>query len=85
MAKPDESRGPMNTLGENSVINKPRRGAMRFFLAALFAASAGLAFGDEFLRLLEVAAPQFAVTPGQSVVIYESRVCLGGGIIQAAV
>jgi tRNA-specific 2-thiouridylase len=27
------------------------------------------------------AAPQWAVTPGQSVVIYESRVCLGGGII----
>ena len=37
----------MNTLGENSVINKPRRGAMRFFLAALLAASAGLAFGGE--------------------------------------
>jgi tRNA-specific 2-thiouridylase len=28
------------------------------------------------------AAPQWAVTPGQSVVIYESRVCLGGGIIE---
>jgi len=27
------------------------------------------------------AAPQWAVTPGQSVVVYESRVCLGGGII----
>ncbi len=32
---------------------------------------------------LEVAfgAPQWAVTPGQSVVVYESQVCLGGGII----
>jgi tRNA-specific 2-thiouridylase len=30
---------------------------------------------------LAFAAPQWAVTPGQSVVIYESRVCLGGGII----
>ena len=32
---------------------------------------------------LEVAfaAPQWAVTPGQSVVVYESKVCLGGGII----
>ena len=27
------------------------------------------------------AQPQWAVTPGQSVVVYESRVCLGGGII----
>ena len=27
------------------------------------------------------AAPQWALTPGQSVVVYESRVCLGGGII----
>ncbi|MBI1988321.1 MAG: tRNA 2-thiouridine(34) synthase MnmA, partial [Betaproteobacteria bacterium] len=31
---------------------------------------------------VEFAGPQWAVTPGQSVVIYESRVCLGGGIIQ---
>ena len=27
------------------------------------------------------ATPQWAVTPGQSVVVYESQVCLGGGII----
>jgi len=27
------------------------------------------------------AAPQWAVTPGQSLVLYESHVCLGGGII----
>jgi tRNA-specific 2-thiouridylase len=30
---------------------------------------------------IEFAAPQWAVTPGQSVVVYESRVCLGGGVI----
>ncbi len=30
---------------------------------------------------IRFAAPQWAVTPGQSVVVYESRVCLGGGII----
>ncbi len=31
---------------------------------------------------VEFAQPQWAVTPGQSVVLYESEVCLGGGIIQ---
>jgi tRNA-specific 2-thiouridylase len=36
-------------------------------------------FGDTMR--VEFAAPQWAVTPGQSVVVYESRVCLGGGII----
>jgi len=30
---------------------------------------------------IEFAQPQWAVTPGQSVVLYESKVCLGGGII----
>jgi len=31
--------------------------------------------------VVEFAENQWAVTPGQSVVIYESRVCIGGGII----
>ena len=31
---------------------------------------------------IRFAEPQWAVTPGQSVVVYESRVCLGGGIIE---
>ena len=31
---------------------------------------------------IEFAEPQWAVTPGQSVVVYESLVCLGGGIIE---
>jgi tRNA-specific 2-thiouridylase len=33
---------------------------------------------------IEFAEPQWAVTPGQSVVVYESRVCLGGGVIENA-
>ncbi|HLO61598.1 MAG TPA: tRNA 2-thiouridine(34) synthase MnmA [Azonexus sp.] len=32
--------------------------------------------------LINFAEPQWALTPGQSVVLYESRVCLGGGIIR---
>lgn len=32
---------------------------------------------------IEFAEPQWAIAPGQSVVVYESRVCLGGGIIAA--
>jgi tRNA-specific 2-thiouridylase len=32
--------------------------------------------------LIRFASPQWAVTPGQSVVVYESRVCLGGGVIE---
>ncbi len=33
---------------------------------------------------IRFAEPQWAVTPGQSVVVYESKVCLGGGIIHSA-
>lgn len=36
---------------------------------------------DDRLRL-RFASPQWAVTPGQSVVLYRDEVCLGGGIIQ---
>jgi tRNA-specific 2-thiouridylase len=33
---------------------------------------------------IKFAEPQWAITPGQSVVVYESKVCLGGGIIESA-
>lgn len=34
--------------------------------------------------VIEFGEPQWAVTAGQSVVLYESQVCLGGGIIESA-
>ena len=37
--------------------------------------------GDDFLEL-GFEQPQWAVTPGQSVVLYQGEVCLGGGVIQ---
>lgn len=33
---------------------------------------------------LDFATPQWAVTPGQSAVLYDGEVCLGGGVIRAA-
>jgi tRNA-uridine 2-sulfurtransferase len=36
---------------------------------------------DQSKCVIEFAEPQWAVAPGQSVVVYESKVCLGGGII----
>ena len=38
--------------------------------------------GSEFA--LHFDAPQWAVTPGQSAVLYDGEVCLGGGVIEAA-
>jgi len=41
-----------------------------------------LAAADETGLAVEFAHPQWAVTPGQSVVLYERDTCLGGGIIR---
>ncbi|MDZ4730482.1 MAG: tRNA 2-thiouridine(34) synthase MnmA [Xanthomonadales bacterium] len=37
---------------------------------------------DESSLVVEFDLPQWAVTPGQSMVLYDGKVCLGGGIIQ---
>jgi tRNA-specific 2-thiouridylase len=42
-----------------------------------------LAHGDAGFRLA-FADPQWAVTPGQSAVLYDGEVCLGGGVIAAS-
>ena len=47
-------------------------------------ATCTLASADGSRCVVSFAESQWAVTPGQSVVIYESRVCLGGGIIESA-
>lgn len=35
--------------------------------------------------LIEFVDPQFAVTPGQSLVLYQGEICLGGGIIEETI
>ncbi len=47
-------------------------------------APCGIEWINECEFEVRFAEPQWAVTPGQSVVVYESRVCLGGGIIDRA-
>jgi tRNA-specific 2-thiouridylase len=44
-------------------------------------APCAIAYVDQSKCEIEFAEPQWAVTPGQSVVVYESKVCLGGGVI----
>ncbi len=46
-------------------------------------AAAALAHRDGGDFALRFAAPQWAVTPGQSAVVYDGEVCLGGGVIDA--
>lgn len=44
-----------------------------------------LAHGADGTFALQFEQPQWAVTPGQSAVLYDGEVCLGGGVIAAAV
>ncbi len=46
-------------------------------------ASCALTLHDGGFRL-DFDAPQWAVTPGQSAVLYDGEICLGGGVIQRA-
>jgi tRNA-uridine 2-sulfurtransferase len=46
-------------------------------------AACGLAQSDEASFELVFDAPQWAITPGQSTVVYDGQVCLGGGVIRA--
>jgi tRNA-uridine 2-sulfurtransferase len=43
-----------------------------------------LTWPDEGGLRLDFDTPQWAVTPGQSAVVYDGEVCLGGGVIQRA-
>jgi len=47
-------------------------------------AACTLAMRDETTVRLAFTEPQWAVTPGQSAVLYDGEVCLGGGVINAA-
>ncbi|KNZ32831.1 MAG: tRNA 2-thiouridylase [Methylibium sp. NZG] len=47
-------------------------------------ASGDLDVGSSAAFALRFDAPQWAVTPGQSAVLYDGEVCLGGGVIAAA-
>ncbi len=47
-------------------------------------AACSLAVKDGATVRLDFTEPQWAVTPGQSAVLYDGEVCLGGGVINAA-
>ncbi len=47
-------------------------------------ASCRLGAGRDGAFRLEFDEPQWAVTPGQSAVLYDGEVCLGGGVIATA-
>jgi tRNA-specific 2-thiouridylase len=65
--------------GEPPAEEGPALGAKTRYRQADAACDLTIAGRDAFE--LEFAAPQWAVTPGQSAVVYRGEVCLGGGVI----
>ncbi|MFN3305036.1 MAG: tRNA methyl transferase PRC-barrel domain-containing protein, partial [Roseateles sp.] len=47
-------------------------------------AACSVGFDAQGRLLLNFPAPQWAVTPGQSAVVYDGEICLGGGVIAQA-
>ena len=50
-------------------------------ISALLLACSSSALAQDDAIAVEFAEPQWAVTPGQSVVLYDGPVCLGGAVI----
>jgi tRNA-specific 2-thiouridylase len=67
--------GSAPAAGPYAAKTRYRQADAACLLTSTHATEFALAFGDS----------QWAVTPGQSAVLYDGEVCLGGGVINSAV